>query len=1301
LPSTLKNLRIDYPAICCLPNSVTGLTVLDQAYHDITNTVPLCPTSPSITTQPAPATQSVCFNSSPIPITISASQPNFGFTDGSTEKVSFRSGYSYQWYSNANNSNSGGTIITGATSTSYTPPTTMAGTIYYYCIVTNGCNSFTTSSTAIVVVNALRIVSISGLNTVAKYSTINLTGSPTGGTWSSSAAAATIDSATGVVTGVNCGLAFITYNVKAEGANRCVTKNPQTIGIFVTDTTKPVFTYCPSDISVNNDAGNCSALVTYKTPTATDNCGAPSVIQTVGLASVTTFPLGLTTNTYTATDGSNNTSTCSFKVMVIDNEKPNITCPSDISVNNDVGNCSALVTYTTPTATDNCGAPSVAKTSGLASGSTFSVGLTTNTYTATDGSKNTSTCSFNVTVIDNDIPIITCPSNVTVNSDLGICGAKVNYSVISTDNCSATANQTAGFASGSAFPIGTTINTYFASDPSNNVSAPCSFNVTVIDNDVPVITSPAATYTACVSDVLNLTASATTNNKTMSVKWQRQNQGGTSFTDVTSYMPYISGSIAIYTTPTLFAIDNGAQYRAVFSTNCSSGFNSTATTFQINVCTPPIGQRGFPQGLPDCQKSAFRNLEKIYDTSNGANWKRGADKTKAEAWFISNLSNWYGVTMTPDGCDVLAIDLSNNLTQFDQNNYEYIVGLPQNFNYFLDNLAFPKLEKFDMSSNNIRFNIFDYSFPSLKVLNLSNNKLVGNIPELKDCINLQKILVDSNQLSGNIPDFKQLRLDTIDVSTNNFIFGDIANKSWLSKDSTHKLSIAYAPQALIPLRDTNGVLSVFTGEPDSIQKFKWYRIGSNNDTSLVATTRSHRFAPALSGNYYCFITHDTLTRPDDVNRNLILKTSNDSIQLSTTVQLSGSIKSENNQAITDVTVSAVETLHATSLKTSTDDRGDFTATLLRSANYQARPIKTSSEDKFSGVSTYDIALISKHILGIEALNSPYKIIAADVDKSNEVDAADILALRRFILNIDTSLQAGIWRFIDKSYEFINPTNPLSEYFPEVANVNLLTGAPTANFVAIKVGDVNQSYSSEFGKTVVRAAKTIELSVESCELSGDSKVSTTQPTTNNYQLISANEYTIKINAENFTAQTLQGTFQFKDAKVKAVKVGNLANLSDANFGVFTDAVTTSWNGKGSYLNPSVLQIAEITFVANTNAKLTDILSFGSTKTPAVANDANGNEADVVLKFNSSQGVINNYQPSTLSIVPNPAKERVTVNFISTDNATLSIYDLVGRLLKTQTISSGATDINIADLQTGCYLVVVRSNETRLEQKLIKQ
>ena len=44
---------------------------------------------------------------------------------------------SYQWYSNTTTTNSGGTLISGATSADYTPPTAVAGTLYYYCVVTN------------------------------------------------------------------------------------------------------------------------------------------------------------------------------------------------------------------------------------------------------------------------------------------------------------------------------------------------------------------------------------------------------------------------------------------------------------------------------------------------------------------------------------------------------------------------------------------------------------------------------------------------------------------------------------------------------------------------------------------------------------------------------------------------------------------------------------------------------------------------------------------------------------------------------------------------------------------------------------------------------------------------------------------------------------------------------------------------------------------------------------------------------------------------------------------------------------
>ena len=96
---------------------------------------------------------------------------------------------------------------------------------------------------------------------------------------------------------------------------------------------------------MNNDVGQCEAVVTY-TVTSTDNCPGETITQTAGLPSGSAFPLGTTTNTFVVTDGSGNTATCSFDVIVTDNENPTISCPGDIPVNNDVGQCEAVVTYT-------------------------------------------------------------------------------------------------------------------------------------------------------------------------------------------------------------------------------------------------------------------------------------------------------------------------------------------------------------------------------------------------------------------------------------------------------------------------------------------------------------------------------------------------------------------------------------------------------------------------------------------------------------------------------------------------------------------------------------------------------------------------------------------------------------------------------------------------------------------------------------------------------------------------------------------------------------------------------------------
>ena len=117
-------------------------------------------------------------------------------------------------------------------------------------------------------------------------------------------------------------------------------------------------------------------------------------------------------------------------------------------------------------------------------------------------------------------------------------------------------------------------------------------------------------------------------------------------------------------------------------------------------------------------------------------------------------------------------------------------------------------------------------------------------------------------------------------------------------------------------------------------------------------------------------------------------------------------------------------------------------------NHEANPL--------NHVSSFDIVLISKHILGIQPLDSPYKLIAADVNNSHSVTALDIIEMRRLILGISTEFaNMPSWRFVDAAYEFPDPSNPWAEDFPEVISINNISADELdAHFVAIKMGDVS-------------------------------------------------------------------------------------------------------------------------------------------------------------------------------------------------------------------------------------------------------
>jgi hypothetical protein len=200
------------------------------------------------------------------------------------------------------------------------------------------------------------------------------------------------------------------------------------------DTTPPTIS-CPGEISVSTDPGECSTEVNY---TVTANDDNPGVSLTCSQASGSTFQKGTTLITCTATDAAGNTASCEFNVRVDDNEPPNISCPGDITIaGNLAGSCGTNVAVGTAVATDNCSGVGVngVRSDGGALTDLYPLGATTITWTATDDSGNSSSCSQLITVTNpNPVAAITGPPSGAIFA----VGTPVNFSGTFTDNAGGT-----------------------------------------------------------------------------------------------------------------------------------------------------------------------------------------------------------------------------------------------------------------------------------------------------------------------------------------------------------------------------------------------------------------------------------------------------------------------------------------------------------------------------------------------------------------------------------------------------------------------------------------------------------------------------------------------------------------------------------------------------------------------------------------------------------------------------------------------------------------------------------------------
>jgi gliding motility-associated-like protein len=221
-------------------------------------------------------------------------------------------------------------------------------------------------------------------------------------------------------------------------------------------------------------------------PVVQDNC---SVTVTASHIPGATFPVGVTTVTYTATDQSGNQATCSFTVTIRDNINPVLSnCPSDIELTAGA-TCTAITSWTPPNAQDNC---SVNVTTSHQPGTEFPIGETIVTYTATDPSGNTATCSFTITVNNTQLPVLeNCPDNLVVDAD------ESNTAIVTWDEpefsiaCGAL-TITQSHEPGDVFPEGATQVIYTAENEAGDV-VECRFTVTVNRKVLNLKATPAIT----------------------------------------------------------------------------------------------------------------------------------------------------------------------------------------------------------------------------------------------------------------------------------------------------------------------------------------------------------------------------------------------------------------------------------------------------------------------------------------------------------------------------------------------------------------------------------------------------------------------------------------------------------------------------------------------------------------------------------------------------------------------------------------------------------------------------------------
>ncbi|MCB0637000.1 MAG: T9SS type A sorting domain-containing protein, partial [Lewinella sp.] len=366
----------------------------------------------------------------------------------------------------------------------------------------------------------------------------------------------------------------------------------------------------------------------------------------------------------------------------------------------------------------------------------------------------------------------------------------------------------------------------------------------------------------------------------------------------------------------------------------------------------------------------------------------------------------------------------------------------------------------------------------------------------------------------------------------------------------------------------------------------------------------------------------------------------------------------------------------------TGPEADFTVTPFLNAN------------PLNGVSTFDIILISKHILNTQPLDSPYKLIAADANNSGSITTIDLIHIRKLILNIDVEFANNYsWRFVDAAYEFPNPANPWLEAFPELINANNLAGdLADRDFIAVKIGDVN-------GSSVPNL-----LAGDDRELEGEYNFRV-----EDVRLQSGEVYEVPVTARDLAQlQGFQYTLNLDRMAAELVDI-QYGLLTEGHFGRHfqTEGLLTAsfnWpNGQPTEMDEETVLFTLI-LQANADGDLSEVLSINSRYTAAEAYDLTGQHLNVGLTFWTPDALVDAFE--LYQNVPNPFQKETLIGFYlpEANEVTLTIQDALGRTLKVvhENLPAGTHTFRLTREElhaSGVLYYTVQAGEATATRKMI--